>query len=49
MIRFAGKEITSLQDFSYVLGGHKPGDVVEVVVTRGGQPVTVQVKLEMPR
>ncbi|NWG14283.1 MAG: PDZ domain-containing protein, partial [Acidobacteria bacterium] len=49
MIRFAGKEVTGLQDFAYLLGGRKPGDVVEVVVLRNDQPVTVQVKLEMRR
>ena len=49
MIRFAGKEVTSLQDFSYLLGSHKPGDVVQVTVLRDEQPVTVEVKLEVRR
>ena len=49
LIRFGGKEVTSLQDFAYLLGGQKPGDVVEVVVLRKEQPVKVQVKLEMRR
>ncbi len=49
MIRFGGKEIQNLQDFTYVLRTHKPGDVVEVVVLRDGQPLTVQVTLEVRR
>jgi len=45
MIRFADKEVKNLQDFSYLLQTHKPGDVVEVVVLRDGKPLTVQVTL----
>ena len=46
MVRFAGKEVANLQDFSYLLRTHKPGDVVEVTVMRDDQPLTVQVMLE---
>jgi hypothetical protein len=46
MVRFAGKEVANLQDFSYLLRTHKPGDVVEVTVMRNDQPLTVEVKLE---
>ncbi len=49
LIRFAGKDIASLEDFSYVLRMHKPGDTVEVVVLRDGRPLTVQVTLEVRR
>jgi hypothetical protein len=49
MIRFDGKEIQNLQDFTYMLRTHKPGDVVEVVVTRDGQPLAVKVTLEVRR
>ena len=49
LVRFAGKEVKSLEDFSYILRMHKPGDVVEVVVIRDGQPMTVQVKLDVRR
>ncbi len=49
LIRFAGKDVASLEDFSYVLRTHKPGDTVEVVVLRDGQPVTVQVTLDVRR
>ncbi len=49
MIRFDGKEIQNLQDFTYMLRTHKPGDTVEVVVLRDGQPMTVKVTLEVRR
>ncbi len=49
MISFAGKEVKNLEDFAYLLRTHKPGDVVEVVVLRDGQPITAQVKLEVRR
>jgi len=49
MIRFAGKDVASLEDFSYILRTHKPGDTIEVVVLRDGQPLTVQVTLEVRR
>ncbi len=49
MIKCDGKEIQNLQDFTYVLRTHKPGDVVEVVVLRDGQPLTVKVTLEVRR
>ncbi|MEW6368537.1 MAG: M20/M25/M40 family metallo-hydrolase [Acidobacteriota bacterium] len=46
LIRFAGQEIRNLYDFSYTLKAHKPGQVVEVVVLRGEQQMTVNVTLE---
>jgi S1-C subfamily serine protease len=49
MIRFAGKEVANLQDFSFLLRSHKPGEVVEVTVMRNDQPLTVQVKLDVRR
>ncbi len=49
MIRFDSKEIQNLQDFTYALRTHKPGDTVEVVVLRDGQPMTVKVTLEVRR
>ncbi len=49
LVKFDGKEIANLQDFTYVLRTHKPGDTVEVVVLRDGKPLTVQVKLEARR
>jgi S1-C subfamily serine protease len=49
MIRFAGKEIKNLMDFTYMLRTHKPGETVEVVVIRGGNEVTVPVTLGIRR
>ena len=49
LIRFGGKEIRNLQDFSYMLQARKPGETVEVVVVREGQSLTVQVTLGMRR
>jgi hypothetical protein len=49
LVKFAGKEVAGLQDFTYLLRSHKPGDTVEVVVLRDGKPLTVQVTLEVRR
>jgi peptidase M28-like protein/PDZ domain-containing protein len=46
LIRFAGKPIKNLYDFTDALRGSKIGDVVEVIVLRDGQPLTASVKLE---
>ena len=45
MVEFDGKPITNLQDFTYVLQGHKPGDEVIVKVLRNGAPVEAKVTL----
>jgi hypothetical protein len=49
LVRFDGKEIANLQDFTYMLRTHKPGDAVEVIVMRDGAPMTVKVTLEVRR
>ncbi len=49
LVKFGGKDIGNLQDFTYALRTHKPGETVEVVVLRDGKPLTVQVKLEARR
>jgi hypothetical protein len=49
LVRFDGKEVANLQDFTYVLRTHKPGDTVEVTVLRDGKPLTVKVTLEVRR
>jgi len=49
MIAFDGKEILNLQDYAYALRTKKPGDVVAVLVKRGGQDVKVDVTLEARR
>jgi hypothetical protein len=46
LVQFDGKPIENLYDFTYALRAKKPGDVVPVVVKRGGQDVKVRVTLE---
>ena len=46
LVQFADKPINNLYDFTDALRRSKVGDVVEVKVMRGGQPVTASVKLE---
>ncbi|HWP84058.1 MAG TPA: M28 family peptidase [Terriglobia bacterium] len=45
LVRFDGKEILNLYDFTYALQGKSPGDVVPVVVLRDGREVEASVKL----
>ncbi len=49
LVRFAGKEIRNLEDFTYMLRTHKPGETVEVEVLRDGKPLTAQVTLGVRR
>jgi aminopeptidase YwaD len=45
IVGFAGKKILSLQDFTYALQEHKPGETVPVEILRDGKPLSVQVTL----
>ena len=45
VIKFGGEAVETLQDYTDSIGRHKPGDVVEVVVKRDGQDVTLSVTL----
>jgi hypothetical protein len=45
IVEFGGKAVTDLQSYSDALYSHQPGDVVEVVLVRGGERVRVSVKL----
>jgi hypothetical protein len=47
LVEFAGAPIKNLYDFTDALGSKKPGDVVSVVVKRGGQSIKVNVTLEV--
>jgi hypothetical protein len=49
LVRFDGKEISNLEDFTYMLRTHKPGETVDVVVLREGKPLSVKVTLEVRR
>jgi hypothetical protein len=45
LIRFDGKEINNLYDFTYALQSHRPGDQVLVVVLRQDQSIEAKVLL----
>ena len=45
IVEFGGKSVKDLYEYSDALYSHKPGDVVSVVVLRGGQRVTLEVTL----
>ena len=45
IIEFGGKKISNIYDFTYALGDFVPGDVVDVIVKRGEEQITFQVKL----
>ena len=49
MVEFDGKAIQNLSDYAYALRSKKPGDIVAVVVKRGGQDIKVSVTLEARR
>ena len=49
MVQFAGREIRNLEDFTYMLRTHKPGETVEVTVLRDGKPLAARVTLEVRR
>lgn len=45
IIKLAGKTVLNLQDFTFVLRDHKPGDEVEIVVKRAGKELTLRATL----
>ena len=45
IIRFGGKAIGNIYDYTDALGSFKPGDVVEVIVQRAGTEVTLKITL----
>jgi hypothetical protein len=45
LVKFDGKEISNLYDFTYALQSHKAGDQVLVVVLRGAQTIEAKVLL----
>jgi aminopeptidase YwaD len=45
IIKFGDRTIKNVYDYTYALQDHKPGDVVDVVVKRGGQTLTLKVTL----
>jgi hypothetical protein len=49
LVRFAGVDVKSLQDFTFALRGKRPGDRVEVVIVRDGQERRLEALLEERR
>lgn len=45
IIEFGGKKISNIYDYTYALGDHTPGEVVDVVVMRNGEKKTLKVEL----
>ena len=49
MVEFGKNKITGLDDFDLALRKFKPGEEVEVVVTRNGERVALKVTLGQPK
>jgi aminopeptidase YwaD len=45
IVKFGDLTVKSVQDYTVALSGHKPGDVVKIVVQRGGETVTLTATL----
>ena len=45
IVKFGGKEIKNVYDYTYALQDYKPGDKVDVVVQRGKETLTLHVTL----
>ena len=46
IVKFGGKNITNIYDFTYALDGVKIGQPVEIIIRRGGKELTVTVTPE---
>ena len=46
LVRWAGKEVRDVQHWTELLGGHKPGDKVEIEVLRDKKPLKMTVVLK---
>ncbi|HMD13025.1 MAG TPA: M28 family peptidase [Bacteroidota bacterium] len=46
IIKFGGKDVKNIYDFTYLLEQFKPGDLVEIVVKRGTETVKLNATLE---
>ncbi len=45
IVKFGGKTVKNLQDFTYILREFKPNDIVDVVVIRDGKEIVFKVQL----
>jgi hypothetical protein len=46
VIKWGGQEITSVESWMPMLGGHQPGDMVDIVVVRDGEEVELTLELQ---
>lgn len=46
IVRFGGKAVENVYDYTFALQDHRPGDTVEVTVLRDGSPLDLTVTLE---
>ncbi len=46
IVKFGGRTIRNVQEYTIALGDHKPGDMVEILVKRGANTVTLTATLE---
>jgi hypothetical protein len=49
VVKFGGRGVRNVQDYTIALSGHRPGDVVDVVVRRGQKEEVLSATLEAPR
>jgi S1-C subfamily serine protease len=47
LIEFDGMKVDNLEEFTYALRQHKPGDKINVTVIRNGEKMTREVILEV--
>ena len=45
IIEMAGTEIHNLYDMTFVLSDHRPGEIIQIVVLRGGETLTLTATL----
>jgi aminopeptidase YwaD len=45
IIKFGDREIENVYDYTYALGEHNPGDVIEVVIIRDDEELTLELEL----
>lgn len=45
IVKFGGRTVRNIEEYTAALGEFSPGDTVEIVVTRGGKEVTVKATL----
>lgn len=49
IVKFGDQSVRNVEDYAVALGGHRPGDVVPIVVRRAGRTLTLTATLEASR